>query len=122
MTPFQEWLDGQVVTVGQAGLAKKLGVDDSAVHAWLYRGTLPSPDHEARLAGATGTDLETIQALVDRSWRQQRAELNNRRKRRLARAGAGETTIQSATSRMPLSRAGITLPRSRLSRTAAAPA
>lgn len=88
MTPFQEWLEGQIDAAGQARrLAERIKSDDSTIHSWLYRGILPTPDHEARLAEATGVPLETIQALVEQSWRQQRAELAERRKRRLARLG-----------------------------------
>ena len=86
MTPFQEWVDGQIAAAGQARrLAERIKADDSVIHSWLYRGILPTPDHETRLAEATGVPLETIQALVEQSWRQQRAEVAERRKRRLAR-------------------------------------
>lgn len=119
MTPFQEWLEGHVGAVGQRGLAKKLGVDDSAIHSWLYRGILPTPGHETKLAEATGEPVEKIQGLVERSWRQQRAELAERRLRRRAGNSSRQFTDTSPIL-LPLAKS-FALPRgaARLSRTAA---
>jgi len=117
---FVEWLTKQVdrwPTI--QAFAKDVGVQDSAVHAWLHRNIVPMPGTEDRLGEVTGTPVQDIIVMMNEARKASWLERLERRRRRKP----PETPPKSVYERKDLQKAttGQRLFRSTPARVAALP-
>lgn len=63
---FSEWLQAEVnkwPTIVE--FAERVGVRDSAVHAWLRRRIIPRPGTEDKLAEVSGVDRDYVLSMMN---------------------------------------------------------